>query len=142
MRAGPVRAGVEALGAWGVGGDAARTPVGGSAWAVLRPVGPLVAWGRLDVVSEEPGNPEAVAFTFRGGAGVEWSPFRGAPPVLVAGGYEGGGAGPDATEIAGAEALSTWHRAFLLVGVDLSAAFPFTPSDPSRPRGAAPPSLP
>lgn len=110
-------AGVEGLAAWGVAGDAERHPVAASAWLVVRPVGPLLGYARVDTSSEALGEAGAGSVGGFAGLGVALpTPDR---PVQVLVGYEGTHVGPRVAELAGT-ALDDAHTVFVQIGVDLT----------------------
>jgi hypothetical protein len=116
---GPLLLGVEGLAAWGVDGQSDRTPIAASGWTVLRPLGPLLAYGRLDVSSEELGNEDAGARTILAGAGVELPAGEGAPLRVVVG-YSGTRVGSAVSQVAGAESLDDADTIFLQLGVSFA----------------------
>ena len=116
----PIDAGAEVLAAYGVDGDAARAPFGGSAWVVARPWGPLQAFARLDGAREIPGQADSGWRTLRIGVGAG-IPFE-EPLGRVWLAYEDGAAGASAAPVAGAEALARWQRLWLQVEVHLQGA--------------------
>lgn len=120
---GPVVGGAELLAAWGVDGDAERAPLGGSAWVVARPWGPLLAFGRLDVTSEALDDPDASTRVYLAGVGVAL-PDRERHPLQVIVGYEGTRAGSAVAPIAGADALEDADEVYLQLGVSLGTAPP------------------
>ena len=117
---GPVEAGVEALAAFGAAGDATRAPVLGSAWVEARPWGPLLAFGRLDLASEDLSDAEAGTRVARAGLGVEVFERRGR--VLV--GWEGRAAGTHVVSVAGAEALTREDTLYAQLSVVIDVRAP------------------
>lgn len=115
-----VDAGAEGLAAWGVDGDAARTPVGGAAWVVARPWGPTQGFVRLDAAREIPGDDASTWRALRVGAGVAL-PFE-RPLGAVWLGFEDGAAGATATPLAGADGQAAWRRVWLQIDVHARGA--------------------
>ena len=113
---GVVSLGGEALAAWGVGGDATRTPVGASAWLVARPGRHALGWLRVDAGAEAPWSAEARTLTARGGMGAELGDARSARLVL-GGTLRSVGAG--VRGVAGAPILASSAEAFLQLEVTL-----------------------
>ncbi len=120
---GPLTGMVEGLAAWGVDGDALRQPLGGSASLVARPWGPLLAYVRLDLSTEAPGDATAGTRTLLAGAGVEL-PVTEAPPLRLTAGYTGTRVGSGVAAIAGAAALQDVDAVFLQLGVSLGTSSP------------------
>jgi hypothetical protein len=150
FHAGAFGAGLELLAATGVGGDAARTPKGLSAWVTLDALGPALAFARVDATTERLGDPAATAFTARAGGGVRL-PFHGAlAPLALVAAYEATHTGAAAAAVAGAAEATTAHvfwiqLAFRLAGaVELGArpapaamvAAPPAPTAPAAPASA------
>lgn len=111
-------AGVEGLATWGVDGDAGRQPLGGSAWLVAHPWGPLLAYGRVDLASEALGQADAGTRVLLLGAGVEL-PSVARPPLRVVVGYTGTRVGAAVADVAGSTALDNTDAVFLQLGVTL-----------------------
>lgn len=120
-RTGVVDAGVEGLAAWGVDGDAERAPIGGAAWGVVRPWGPLQGFVRVDGAREIPGDAASGWRTLRVGVG-SGLPLDGDALGRVWVGFETGSAGDTATPIAGADGLARWDRLWLQFDVHLRGA--------------------
>lgn len=62
--------GVEVIKAWGVDGDATRSPLGGSAWVQAQPWGPLTGAARLDLATEALERADAGTVSWLAAAGV------------------------------------------------------------------------
>lgn len=118
---GPVSLGAEGLAAWGVGGDATRQPIGGSAWGTVRPWGPLLAVARLDLTTEAMGAPDAGTSVLLVASGVEL-PGGTLHPLRVVAGYSRTRVGSAVAQVAGASALEDGDALFLQVGVSLAAS--------------------
>lgn len=125
---GPVEAGVEALAAFGAAGDATRAPMIGSLWVEARPWGPLLAFGRIDLATEDLTDAEAGTRVARAGLGVEVFERRGR--VVV--GWEGRAAGGHVVSVAGAEALTREDTLYVQLSVDIGVAAPIRPPDLAR----------
>ncbi len=109
VAAGGVRwgAGAEVLAAWGVAGDGARAPVGGSLFVHGQPVGPWLGYARVDTTAEVPGDAASLTLVSRVGVGVNWPPKAADPAGRLLVGWEHRQAGPNAIAVAGASALAT-----------------------------------
>lgn len=118
--AGVVSGGVELLSAWGVDGDAERTPFGGSAWVVGRPGKRFLAYARLDLTSEDLSDEAASSSVARAGAGLEW---RERDDVRVRGilGWERRSAGAHVSSVAGSTALAEENAIFFQLSVSVAA---------------------
>ena len=111
--------GAEGLAAWGVGGDELRAPLGGSAWANVRPWGPLLATLRLDLSTESLGATHAGREGLLAAVGAEVHHAESATLRALAG-YSGARAGAQVSEIAGATVLERVDTVFVQLEVALS----------------------
>jgi hypothetical protein len=126
-----LRGGAEVLAAWGVGGNATRTPAGASAWLVARPLAPLMIWGRLDLSTEDPGDADAATRILH--AGVAHPLFPDARARLSLG-VSHRAVGSAVRSVAGAEALATQAQVYAQIDLDLDTrgtnATPFRTDPP------------
>lgn len=116
-----VAGGVEALHAWGVQGDARRTPRALSGWAqVTPPPLPALAWTRLDHVDEVPGTPDTRVIRGSAGLGLGLPTDRaGSPPLRLLLGWERETRHAAVASIAGA--MATTRTDALTLQLDLRA---------------------
>ena len=119
---GVVGAGAEGVMAYGVAGDGGHTPLGLSAWGVVRPVRPIVTFVRLDLALEDPGDDESGSLRVHAGGGVELPPRGPLAPFMVLIGYEGTKLGPQAMPIAGAAGATEAHAIYLQLGIRLAGS--------------------
>lgn len=118
-------AGFEGLAAWGVDGDATRTPLGAGAWVVARPWGPLLAATRADGWSEDLSRGEAGQLLVRAAAGVELRHDDAVGRLLI--GVEHHHVGAEVAALAGAEAFTDRTTVFVHLSTDLDLRFPGAP---------------
>ncbi len=115
-------AGVEGVMAYGVAGDGGHAPLGLSAWAVGRPIRPLVAYVRVDLALEDPEDPDSGSLVVRPGVGVELPPRGPLAPFTILVGYEGTRLGPQAAPLAGAGDAASSHAIHVQLGVRLAGS--------------------
>ncbi|MDP2310672.1 MAG: hypothetical protein Q8P18_31940 [Pseudomonadota bacterium] len=111
--------GGEALLAWGIGDDALRAPIGGSAWVRARPLGPLLLAARGDTWTEDFGDPDAFAWRALGAAGVAVD--VGAGTLYALAGADHTARGEAVSLFPGAPAGAAATTLYLHVGLELSA---------------------
>jgi hypothetical protein len=122
-----VGGGVELLMALGVDGDGERSPRALSAWLRGGADERLFGWGRLDLVTEVPGDPLSRTALPRVGLG--WDRLPGPERLALAGGWTARWAGTGVTELAGAEAETATNTLFIQVEAGLGAGRPLSPGD-------------
>lgn len=109
--------GVEGLLAWGVGDEAERAPISGSAWLRAQPVGPLLVAARADAWSESFGDADARALRGLGGLGARVEVPGGAFVALA--GVDRLSLGDGVAPFAGATAAASSTVVFVHVGLEL-----------------------
>ena len=114
-----VAGGVGWLRAWGVAGDAARTPRAISGWGQLTPPSlPGLAWARIDSVTETPGELESRRRRTAAGLGLPLPIEVGNPaPMRLLVGWERNDRAPGITDIAGADAVTRDNLFYVQVDV-------------------------
>lgn len=118
---GPGVIGAELLAAQGVQGDGSRTPRGWSTWLSAEPEAlPLLAFLRVDGLSEDPGDDEARGSSLWTGAGLRLPAGRAeraAGRLLLV--YRSEARGPAAAPLAGAAGLTELRQIFVQLDVDV-----------------------
>ena len=114
-------AGIEAIRAWGLGGDGSQELIGGSVWTRTGPALPAVAWARLDHWRLDSSSASATTKASLGGGPRLGTGNAVAGPGFVALAWQGEFYGAD-TAIGDGTATSH-HMLQLVIGTQLQAAF-------------------
>ncbi|MEC7948033.1 MAG: hypothetical protein VX265_10725 [Myxococcota bacterium] len=116
-----VAGGAEWLRAWGVGGDARRSPRGLSGWAQVTPKAtPTLAWARLDHIDEAPGTSNTRRVRTSVGVGLQLPPDGvTTPPLRLLVGWDRETRDESIASLAGAAATTRTDAIF--VQLDLRA---------------------
>lgn len=113
--------GVEAVMGWGLGGDGALAPGGGSVWARTGDELPAVGWLRFDQGTDARGVAQAGETTVLAGGGPRL-PMASGAPAWVGVGYEARTMQDNATPLAGSVATSRTQTVFLQLSVHARGA--------------------
>lgn len=109
--------GAEGLMAWGVGDEAERAPISGSAWLRAQPIGPLLVAVRADAWTEALG--EADARSLRGLAGLGARVEVPGGAFVALGGVDHSSLGDGVAPFAGAPAAASSTTVYVYAGLEL-----------------------
>lgn len=119
-----LEAGADGVLGWGLRGDGLLLPAGASVWVGAPAEAPVVAFGRVDVSTDDRRTPETTQTTFLVAGGPRL-PFRSGPrPAALTVGWEGRRWGPAAAPIAGADLLLGADLLFVQLSVRVRGSVP------------------